>query len=82
MVTLYNIIGCIFMGLMAYFLWAIEGWLPLKALVAFLVGFMFIAIAQSKKKEQCDDIYEREMANYAEGYEEQKDIWSEDNKHE
>jgi hypothetical protein len=82
MVILYNIIGCTFLGLMAYFLWSIDGWLWLKALVAFLVGFVFIAVAKSMKDEQCDDkTYEQELADYAERFNGQKEIWSEDNKH-
>lgn len=57
MITLYNIIGCIFMGLTAYFLWAIEGWLLAKTLVAFFVGLTFITIAQTMQKEKCIENY-------------------------
>jgi hypothetical protein len=55
MVILYNIIGCTFLGLTAYFLWSIDGWLWIKALVAFMIGFIFIASSHSMKEDKHDD---------------------------
>lgn len=65
MILLLNITGFIFIGLMAYFLWQIPGWLWIKATISFFVGFCFIAFAQgiqgdNFKTEECKPYLDKE----------------------
>lgn len=73
MILLLNITGFIFMGLMAYFLWQIPGWLWVKAGISFFVGFSFIAYAQGIQKEKSTAEEWKPYLDYVDSVEEKID---------